>query len=67
MILVEEHGSLKGLVTVKDVLRFNAVEQPIGDLHWDAGELEAILDFLWIWAVGIVETSMEWYRRLIRR
>lgn len=67
VILVEEHGSLKGLVTVKDVLRFNAVEQPIGDLHWDAGELEAILDVMWMWAVGIAETCMEWYRRLIRR
>ncbi|KAG2355500.1 chloride channel [Suillus spraguei] len=67
VILVEEHGSLKGLVTVKDVLRFNVAEQPIGDLHWDAGELEATLDYMWTWAAGITETSMEWYRRLIRR
>ncbi|KIK39991.1 hypothetical protein CY34DRAFT_807654 [Suillus luteus UH-Slu-Lm8-n1] len=67
VILVEEHGSLKGLVTVKDVLRFNAVERPMGDLHWDAGELEAVLDVMWTWAVGIVEICMEWYRRLIRR
>ncbi|KAG1861551.1 chloride channel [Suillus subalutaceus] len=67
VILVEEQGSLKGLVTVKDVLRFNVAEQPIGDLHWDAGELEAILDVMWTWAVGIGETSMVWYRRLIRR
>ncbi|KAG1725409.1 chloride channel [Suillus paluster] len=67
VILVEEHGLLKGLVTVKDVLRFNATEQPIGDRNWDAGELEGILDVMWNWAVGIAETSMEWYRRLIRR
>ncbi|KAG1767420.1 chloride channel [Suillus occidentalis] len=67
VILVEEHGSLKGLVTVKDVLRFNAVERPIGDLHWDAGELEAVLDVMWTWAVGVGGTCMEWYRRLIRR
>ncbi|KAG2101302.1 chloride channel [Suillus discolor] len=67
VILVEEHGSLKGLVTVKDVLRFNAVEQPVGDLHWDGGELEAILDVIWMWAVGIANTSINWYRRLIRR
>lgn len=67
VILVEEHGSLKGLVTVKDVLRFNAVEQPVGDLHWNTGELEAILDVMWNWAVGIADTSINWYRRLIRR
>lgn len=67
MILVEEHGLLKGLVTVKDVLRFNAVEQPVGDLHWNTGELEAILDVIWNWAVGIADTSINWYRRLIRR
>ncbi|KAG2112083.1 chloride channel [Suillus clintonianus] len=67
VILVEEHGSLKGLVTVKDVLRFNATEQPIGDLQWDVGELEAILDVMWNWAIGIAETSIEWCRRLIRR
>ncbi|KAG2148738.1 chloride channel [Suillus bovinus] len=67
VILVEEHGLLKGLVTVKDVLRFNAAEQPVGDLHWNAGELEAILDVMWNWAVGVVETSMEWCRRLICR
>ncbi|KAG2747073.1 hypothetical protein P692DRAFT_20780971 [Suillus brevipes Sb2] len=67
VILVEEHGSLKGLVTVKDVLRFNAVERPTGDLHWDAGELEAVLDVMWTWAVGVGDTCVEWYRRLIRR
>jgi chloride channel 3/4/5 len=67
VILVEEHGSLKGLVTVKDVLRFNESEQPIGDLHWDAGDLEATLDVMWVWAVGIGESSVEWYRRLTRR
>lgn len=67
VILVEEHGILKGLVTVKDVLRFNATEEPAGDFHWDAGELEAILDVMWNWAAGFVQTFMEWCRRLIRR
>jgi chloride channel 3/4/5 len=64
---VEEHGSLKGLVTVKDVLRFNAAEERDGDLEWDAGELEAILDVMWKWVAEIALTSMEWCRRLIRR
>lgn len=64
---MEEHGTLKGLVTVKDVLRFNAAEQPAGDLQWDAGELEAILDVMWRWVAGVVQTSIDWCRRLIRR
>jgi chloride channel 3/4/5 len=67
VILVEEHGILKGLVSVKDVLRFNATEEPAGDPQWDASELEAILDVMWNWATGVVQTTMEWYRRFIRR
>lgn len=67
VILVEEHGLLKGLVSVKDVLRFNATEEPAGDLQWDAGELEAVLDIMWNWVIGVVPTTMEWCRRFIRR
>ncbi|KAF8837685.1 hypothetical protein BDN67DRAFT_1026839 [Paxillus ammoniavirescens] len=68
VILVEEQGSLKGLVTVKDVLRFSVTEKSEGDQPlWDVGELEAALEVMWNWAVEIIDTSLEWCRRMVRR
>ncbi|KAF9227018.1 Cl-channel protein [Gyrodon lividus] len=68
VILVEEQGSLKGLVTVKDVLRFSVTEKSEGDQQlWDVGEFEAILEVMWNWAVETANTSLEWCRRMTRR
>ncbi|KIJ60010.1 hypothetical protein HYDPIDRAFT_99474, partial [Hydnomerulius pinastri MD-312] len=67
VILVEELGSLKGLVTVKDVLRFSATEKSEGDQQWDAGEFEAVLEVVWNWAAEIVDRSLEWCRHMVRR
>ncbi|KAF8554241.1 hypothetical protein OG21DRAFT_1462931 [Imleria badia] len=68
VILVEELGSLRGLVTVKDLLRFNLTENTESDeQHWDNGEFEAALEVTWNWAVGVVNDFVEWCRGIIRR
>ncbi|KAH0828174.1 chloride channel [Lanmaoa asiatica] len=68
VILVEELGSLRGLVTVKDVLRFNLTEKSESDQqHWDNGEFEAALEVTWNWAIGTVDDFVEWCRGIARR
>lgn len=68
VILVEELGSLKGLVTVKDVLRFNLTEKSESDQpHWDNGEFEAALEVTWNWAVGAMDDFATWCRSIVRR
>jgi len=68
VILVEELGSLRGLVTVKDVLRFNLTEKSESDQqHWNSGEFEAALEVTWNWAVGMVDDFVEWCRGIVRR
>lgn len=67
VILVEELGSLKGLVTVKDVLRFNLTEGSDNHRHrWDNGEFEAALEVTWNWAVGMVNEFVEWCKRMVQ-
>ena len=59
MILVEEHGTLVGLVTVKDVLKFVAMEKPDSYPSWDErGGLDGVLEEIWNW------TSKTWDRIL---
>lgn len=68
VILVEEQGSLKGLVTVKDVLRFNLTEKPESDQkHWDNGEFEAALEVMWNWVAGMVDNFAKRCRAIVRR
>ncbi|KZV93417.1 putative voltage-gated chloride channel (clc-a) [Exidia glandulosa HHB12029] len=55
VILVVSQGSLEGLVTVKDVLRFNATSASDtstleSDMSiWDSGALTAALEDTWLW------------------
>lgn len=50
-----QQGSLEGLVTVKDVLRFNATSASDSstlesDMSvWDSGALTAALEDTWLW------------------
>lgn len=68
VILVEEHGSLLGLVTVKDVLRFIATEKPNHGPSWDErGGLDGLLEEVWTWATDIIYKSVSWGRRIMRR
>lgn len=68
VILVEEHGLLVGLVTVKDVLRFIATEKPDHSPSWDErGGLDGLLEEAWTWASDAVYRTVSWGRRLLRR
>ncbi|KAJ7045994.1 Cl-channel protein [Mycena alexandri] len=62
VILVEDHGVLAGLVTVKDVLRWIAVEKPEREPSWDErGGLDGMLEEVWTWlASQIVEPVLSW-------
>ncbi|KAF9462474.1 chloride channel [Collybia nuda] len=67
VILVEDHGVLSGLVTVKDVLRFIAT-LPAHEPSWDdRGGLDGLLEEAWTWAAETIYRVMTWGRRIIRR
>ena len=60
---------LAGLVTVKDVLKFTAMEKSGGDASWDElrGGLDGLLEEAYTWTVRVVDTVASWCRRLVRR
>lgn len=66
---MEDHGTLVGLVTVKDVLKFIAVEKPNGEASWDElrGGLDGVLEETYTWTMVVVERVVSWCRRLFRR
>ncbi|KJA27826.1 hypothetical protein HYPSUDRAFT_34980 [Hypholoma sublateritium FD-334 SS-4] len=67
-ILVEDHGVLSGLVTVKDVLKFIATEKPDHRPSWDErGGLDGLLEEVWTWANGKLSRILHWSRRVLRR
>jgi len=67
-ILVEDHGVLSGLVTVKDVLKFIVTEEPGRRPSLDErGGLDGLLEELWLWTSGNLSTVVLWSRRLLRR
>ncbi|KAJ7091935.1 Cl-channel protein [Mycena belliarum] len=64
VILVEDHGVLAGLVTVKDVLRWIAVEKPEREQSWDErGGLDGLLEEVWTWATGVLAPAASLFRR----
>lgn len=64
VILVEDHGVLVGLVTVKDVLRFRAMEKPESYPSWDErGDLDGILEQIWTTTTSLWSTVVRWSRR----
>jgi chloride channel 3/4/5 len=64
VVLIEDHGRLLGLVTVKDVLRFTAAEERAeGHSGWDPESMAEA----WDWISGYAERSKEWLRRVLRR
>ncbi|KAL5631205.1 hypothetical protein ACGC1H_006896 [Rhizoctonia solani] len=71
VILVEYQGSLAGLITVKDVLRFMVSSEhahPASRSVWDnQGELDAILEEAWLWAGNLWRSILAMGRRIIRR
>ncbi|KAF7357806.1 Chloride channel protein [Mycena venus] len=68
VILVEDHGTLAGLVTVKDVLRWIAVEKPEREPSWDErGGLDGMLEEVWTWASQIISPVLSWSASLFNR
>ncbi|KZP34403.1 Cl-channel protein [Athelia psychrophila] len=72
VILVEDHGKLVGLVTVKDVLKFMAMEQHDGNRSaesWDElrGGLGDLVEESRTWSGRVAENCVAWCRRLLRR
>ncbi|TEB30350.1 voltage-gated chloride channel [Coprinellus micaceus] len=68
VILVEEHGVLCGLVTIKDVLRYIATEKPGHRPSWDErGGLDGLLEELWTWGSGVKARIVSWCLRVLRR
>jgi chloride channel 3/4/5 len=67
VILVEDHGSLVGLVTVKDVLKFTATEEHAnghtGHARYDTGAL----DEAWDWMQDTFHKVVDWGQRKMRR
>ncbi|KAF7985088.1 hypothetical protein HWV62_8969 [Athelia sp. TMB] len=68
VILVEDHGKLVGLVTVKDVLKFMAMEKPDGHRStesWDAlrGEVDGLVSESRTWSGRVVDDIVGWCRR----
>lgn len=67
VILVEDHGVLTGLVTVKDVLRFIAT-LPSREPSWDdRGGLDGLLEEVWRWVEDVTNRIVSWSRKLVRR
>lgn len=67
VVLVEAHGVLTGLVTVKDVLRFIATT-PHHEPSWgDRGGLDGLLEEVWTWGSGVIHRMLSSTRRIIRR
>ncbi|KAF8712293.1 chloride channel, partial [Rhizoctonia solani] len=71
VILVEHHGSLAGLITVKDVLRFMASSEhahsATGSVWDNPGELDALLEEAWLWAGNLWRSILATSRRIVRR
>ncbi|KAK7473207.1 glycerol ethanol, ferric requiring protein [Stygiomarasmius scandens] len=68
VILVEDHGALVGLVTVKDVLRFTATEKFDHEPSWDErGGLDGLLEEIWTCTNYVAQRATDVSRRLVRR
>ncbi|TFK25180.1 voltage-gated chloride channel [Coprinopsis marcescibilis] len=68
IILVEDHGMLCGLVTVKDVLKYIATEKPGHRPSWDErGGLDGLLEELWNWGTDVRDRVVKWGWKMLRR
>lgn len=67
VILVENHGELVGLVTVKDVLRFTAAERHDLRSPWSEQRFDSLVDEAREWTGDLAEDALAWCRRLLGR
>ncbi|OBZ70692.1 hypothetical protein A0H81_09370 [Grifola frondosa] len=67
VVLVEDHGALAGLVTIKDVLRFTMTEQDDAHSPWNEQRFDDVVDEAWTWTSNMADNVWSWCRRLVRR
>jgi hypothetical protein len=68
VILVEEFGTLMGLITVKDVLKFIAVERGASSPSWnDRRGLDVLLEEAWLWIRQLLQRWVNCCRSPLRR
>ncbi|KAI0744009.1 Cl-channel protein [Daedaleopsis nitida] len=67
VILVENHGELVGLVTVKDVLRFTTSEHQEPQSPWSEQRFDGIVDEARVWTSSVADDVVSWGRRVLRR
>jgi chloride channel 3/4/5 len=60
---------LVGLVTVKDVLKFTAMDKSEGDASWDElrGGFDGLLEEAYTWTMKVADTITSVGRRMFRR
>src|ERR1700730_5688823 len=61
VILVENHGELVGLVTVKDVLRFTAIHKAASEPSWmECSGIDEVLEESLRWLSGTLVRILDW-------
>ncbi|KAH9858868.1 Cl-channel protein [Lenzites betulinus] len=66
VILVENHGTLAGLVTVKDVLRFTMTEHD-RESPWNEHRFDGVVDEAWSLSSDAADRVWSWCRRRLGR
>ena len=67
VILVENHGALVGLVTVKDVLRFTMAEHHEPQSPWSDQRFDGLVDEARMLTSSFADDIRSWFRRMLRR
>jgi len=67
VILVEDHGTLVGLVTIKDVLKYTVTETGESRSAWNDPRFEGFVEETWSWTSFQLSSVVSWCRRVIRR
>lgn len=67
VILVEDHGVLAGLLTIKDVLRYTLSEHGDPQTRWDQHQFNIMLEEGWTWVSNSAQEIWTTIRRIIRR
>ncbi|CAL1706212.1 unnamed protein product [Somion occarium] len=67
VVLIEDHGALVGLVTVKDVLHFTLAEGHEPRSAWNPKDFEGFVEEAWTWITNFMTSLTSRARRLIRR
>lgn len=67
VILIEDRGSLVGLVTVKDLLEFTLTAQDKERSPWSEREFEGVIEEIWTWMKDRTQLLLSWCRRILRR